>query len=151
MGCPVTAYATRMTTRKFLIAAQVAAAGLLLLGLAAAFQSLLGGVALVLLAAGLSAWAFASYRRKLWAWRIAVGFSFAVFLVATVLMASVPVAYVLGFGVKGKLLIMVAAATLLVLGGYAFTFRQALRGLYRERGAFDSASALERTLGRPAW
>lgn len=151
MRCREPAYATLVTTRRFLIAAQVAATGLLLIGLAAAFQSSLGGIALVLLAAGLSAWAFASYRRKLWAWRIAVGFSFAVFIVATVLMASVPVAYVLGFGVKGKLLIVVAAATLLVLGGYAFAFWRALRELRRERGAFDSASALERTLGRPAW
>lgn len=140
-----------MTTRRFLISALVAAAGLLLIGLAAAVQSPPAGALIVLMAAGLAGWAFASYRRKLWAWRIAVAFSFAVFLVATVLMASVPVVYVLGFKVKGKLLLMVAAATLLVLGGYAFAFWQALRQLYRERGAFDSASVLESTLGKPAW
>jgi hypothetical protein len=140
-----------VTTRRFFIAAQAVAAGMLLVGLAAAFQSLAAGVAIILLAAAVSAWAFASYRRKLWAWRITLAFCFGVFLVATVLMASLPVAYVLGFGVKGKLLIAVAAGSLIVLGGYAFTFRQALRELYRERGAFDSASALERTLGRPAW
>jgi hypothetical protein len=140
-----------VTTRRFLITALAAAAGLLLVGVAMATQAPATAAVLVLAAAAVTGWAIAAYRRKLWAWRIAVAFCVTVFLVATVLITALPVAYVLSFEVKGKLLLTVAAGTLIVLGGYALAFWQALRHLQRERVAFDSASALERTLGRPAW
>ena len=140
-----------MTTRRFLTTSLVAAAGVLLLGVAAATQAPALGAVLVLGAVAFAGWAVASYRRKLWAWRIAVAFCATVFLVATVLLASLPVAYVLSFEVKGRLLMAVAAGTLIILGGYVLAFWQAMRVLRRERVAFDSAGVLEGRLGRPAW
>jgi hypothetical protein len=140
-----------VTTRRFLATSLAAAAGVLLIGVAAAAQAPTLGAALALGAAVFAGWAVASYRRKLWAWRIAVTFCFGVFLVTAVLLASVPIAYVLSFEVKGKLLLVVAAGTLVILGGYTLAFWHAMRVLRREKVAFDSASALERTLGRPAW